>query len=310
MMRNSTLLLFLATLVTLFCCDEGTTDKQANVEQLPRIASQVSDATSDINFPSFELIGEIDGIFQRPESIVYDSTTGLLYVSNVGKDADDSSETDGYISKLNLHGQIIDQRWVEGLSDPRGMCINGNILLVADINRIVKIDIKSGKVKGTISVPNLKQLSDLEKDTDGVVYATDTKSNSIYTLRDGLLKLWKEDNTFDGPTGLYHSGDQLLVTSAGGSKLMAIDIKSGKTHQIADSLQQARGITMIGQDLIVGGLSGQLYGVKASVDFRWPLIDLQMQQDNFADILYIEEYNVMFVPTFRGNSVLAISVLN
>lgn len=307
-MRISTLIVLFTSVILLTYCKNEQSDRRTSANNTQGTSSPDAIELNEVNFPSFELIGEIDQIFNRPESIVFDSTSKMLYVSNVGND--EGTEADGYISKLNLHGQVIDSNWLEGLTNPRGMCILGEMLLVADENRILRIDIKSGKVIDKITSPDLKQLSDLEKDAEGTVYVTDTKLNSIYTLNNDRLQLWKNDTALDGPAGLYHSGDQIWVTSAGGNKLMAVDIKSGKTRQIADSLQNARGITMIDQDLIVGGLSGLLYGVKASTDFRWPLIDLQMQKDNFADILYIKEYDVLFVPTYKGNSVLAISVLN
>lgn len=303
MIRIPAFILLLSTLVLTVCCENKRNDE----EQPPDTNSQEAAIINEVNFPSFELIGEIDQVFQMPESIVYDSATRLLFVSNVGKEK--SSEADGYISKLNIHGEIIDPKWVEGLSDPRGMCILGNELLVADLNHIIKIAIPSGKIIKRLTAPELKQISDVEKDANGLVYVSDVQSNSIFTLEDDHLKIWKEDKNLENPTGLLIMGNQLLVASGAGNKLMSVDKKSGSIRQMADSLQQARGIAVIGEDLIVGGLSGQLYGVKAGIDFRWPLIDLQMQQDNFADILYIEEYEVLFVPTYSGNSVLAIAVL-
>ena len=296
------LLIFTTFLVAISCeYEEGSEGESSNNY------IQFSDNMNEVNFPSFELIGEIDKIFKHPESVVYDSTSMMLYVSNVGDD--EELKTDGYISQINLNGEIVDPNWVTGLTNPRGMCIIDRTLLVADANRIIKIDIGSGMVTDIITAPELKLLSDLEKDADGNIYITDSQLNSIYILENDSLRLWKKDAILDGPAGLHYSENQMWVTSSRGYKLMMVDLKSGKTIQVADSLQKARGITIIDQDLIVGGLSGQLYGVKESVDFRWPLIDLQMQQDNFADILYIKEYNVLFVPTYNGNSVLAISVL-
>ncbi|MEL7147350.1 MAG: hypothetical protein AAFO69_13335, partial [Bacteroidota bacterium] len=211
--------------------------------------------------------------------------------------------------QLNIHGQIINSRWLTGLSAPRGLCIANDALYVADSEHVLKVNLQTARVLDTIQAPEIHSLTDLEVSSEGLIYVTDAASNSIYTIQNDELKLWKSDAALQNPTGLYLAEDQMLVTSANGHKLMAIDLKSRQTKQIADSLQMARGITKIGQDLIVGGLAGQLYGVKQSMDFRWPLVDLQAQKDDVADILYVKEYDVLFIPTFKGNSVLAVSVI-
>ena len=298
--------LILVLLLVMLSCEEQRT---LNGGEVTGAAEPTAEAADMVSFPSFELIGEIDDIFQHPESVIYDSATRWLFVSNVGKNADNAVDGDGYISKLNIHGEIIDPRWLTGLSAPRGMCIVDRILYITDVDRVVKVALASGQVLSTIGVPGAAQLSDLEMGPDNAIYVTDTRSDKIYRVENDDLVLWAENHDWEGPSGLCRHGNQLLVTSAGGHKLLAVDLASKTTYQVADSLHQARGITLMGEDLIVGGLGGQLYGVKAGIDFRWPLIDLEMQRDNIADILYVPEFEVLFVPTYGGHSVLAVSVM-
>ena len=304
MMRCFLVLMWL--LATSVACGDRTATYPEDVDSSADPTAIVPEVVS---FPSFELIGEIDHIFQHPESIVYDGATQMLYVSNLGLDTGTIEDRDGYISKLNIHGEIIDARWVEGLSNPRGMCIVGGVLYVADMDKIAKVDLESGEVIASVSTPGLKMLSDLAVGANGKIYATDQQANRIYELAADELQLWNENLNWFGPSGLYSHGGKLLLTSAEGNRLMAVDLHKKETYQIADSLHQARGITMIGADMLVGGMSGQLYGVKPTIDFRWPLIDLEMQRDNVAGILYVEEFDVLFVPTYSGHSVLAIAVM-
>ena len=299
--------IYIVALLLMMACGYEPSAIYDTTDDTTRDVHPVADA---ISFPSFELIGEIDGIFQHPESIVFDSASKFLYVSNVGKTADYKKDGDGYISLLNIHGEIIHPRWVKGLSAPRGICILHDALYVADVDRVVKIDRKSGQILATISVSEKAMLTDVEAGSNGEVYITDASTNSIYVLQNDQVSRRMKSEDWNSPAGMYLTGDKLLLTSLGNNNLLQVDPMTGATQQIADSLRQARGVTSIGGSLIVGGLGGQLYGIRKGIDFRWPLIDLEMQRDDVADILYVADYNVLFIPTYRGHSVLAVSVIN
>ena len=53
-----------------------------------------------------EIIWETEKIFELPESVIYDSTNEVLYVSNI-TDHPFKKDGTGYISKIGLDGSII-----------------------------------------------------------------------------------------------------------------------------------------------------------------------------------------------------------
>ncbi|WP_320170569.1 hypothetical protein [Maridesulfovibrio sp.] len=81
--------------------------------------------------------------FSSPESVTSDGT--FFYVSNVGeKLAPTERDGDGFISKLTGDGRIDRLRFAEGLNAPKGMAVLGDVLYVADIERIRGFELKDG----------------------------------------------------------------------------------------------------------------------------------------------------------------------
>jgi DNA-binding beta-propeller fold protein YncE len=58
----------------------------------------------------------------QPESVVYDSATNLLYVSNAATDAT-TGDPAGYISTVDpATGKVVTKEWLTGLGDIKGCC--------------------------------------------------------------------------------------------------------------------------------------------------------------------------------------------
>ena len=84
-------------------------------------------------------------ILKTPESVIYDGENNVLYVSNINRNPSQKNEK-GFISKISLDGEIIELKWITGLNAPKGSGIYNGKLFVADIDRLVEIDIKKGKI--------------------------------------------------------------------------------------------------------------------------------------------------------------------
>jgi glucose/arabinose dehydrogenase len=106
-----------------------------------------------------------------------------LYVANIeGKS--DEKDGKGFISKMTPDGKVTTLQWVTGLNAPKGMSIYKNKLYVADLSRIVIIDIASGKPAFT-EVDGAQFLNDISIDDKGNVYASDSRSGKIYRFANG-----------------------------------------------------------------------------------------------------------------------------
>src|SRR6478735_4201805 len=130
---------------------------------------------------NLQMLWSSDTILKVPESVLYSKADKLLYISNIdGKP--DEKDGKGSISKLGLDGKMIQADWVTGLNAPKGMAISGNSLWVADVDRMVEIDIQTGKIKRTISIEGSEFLNDVTAAPNGKIYVSDSKGKVIYRL--------------------------------------------------------------------------------------------------------------------------------
>jgi hypothetical protein len=157
---------------------------------------------------------ETKAIFDQPESVVFNSADQFLYVSNVNGDPNEE-DGDGYISKMSLSGEIVEQHWLTGLNAPKGLAIVNNILYVADINQLIVIDIKTKKIVHQHLAPSAKFLNDVAADPAGNIYVSDMLTNTIYRLANDIFSIWLQDEQLEYPNGLLIEGDTLLVASWG-----------------------------------------------------------------------------------------------
>ncbi len=81
-----------------------------------------------------------DSVFKCPESVFYDKERNLIYVSNINGDPS-AADGNGFMSKLDTSGNIIQLHWISGLNAPKGMDVYNGNLFVADITRIAEINL-------------------------------------------------------------------------------------------------------------------------------------------------------------------------
>ncbi|MCU0461018.1 MAG: hypothetical protein MUF36_03215 [Bacteroidales bacterium] len=86
-----------------------------------------------------------DTILMVPESVIYDEKRDVLYVSNLNYEPR-LKDGNGFISRLNTNGEILNLRWIEGLSSPKGLAIVDDTLYTADVDELIVIDINKGQI--------------------------------------------------------------------------------------------------------------------------------------------------------------------
>ena len=149
---------------------------------------------------AFEKVWEPKG-FHNPESAVYDAKESVLYVSNMDGEAL-KKDGKGGVSKISTEGKIIDLSWVKGMNAPKGVDIFQGNLYVSDIDRLVKINLKTKATK-SFPIPNAKFLIDVAVDSVGNVYVSDMMDNSIYrATKQGKVSVWLKADKLEGPNRL------------------------------------------------------------------------------------------------------------
>jgi len=112
-----------------------------------------------------------------PESVLYDEYRKVLYASNInGRPMEKNGQ--GFISKVSLDGKIEVLKWATGLHATKGSAIHKNKLYVSDIDHLIEIDIKTGKILSKYPATGAKFLNDVVTDASGNVYVTDMSSEN------------------------------------------------------------------------------------------------------------------------------------
>lgn len=179
------------------------------------LAAMVSAASSAL-FPACAapaLLWEVKDL-ANPESALPDIKAGIIYVSNVNG-APDAKDGNGYISKVSLDGKITDAKWSTGFNAPKGLALAGGKLYVADIDELVEIDTKDGKITSRFPAKDAKFLNDAAADAAGHVYVSDMATNTIWRLADGKFDVWLQDVKLESPNGLLVEGENLRVAAWG-----------------------------------------------------------------------------------------------
>ena len=257
-------------------------------------------------FKLFELaeIWRTDTLLMTPESAFYDKARDIIYVSDMNNEPR-MKDNNGFISKVSTDGKIIDLHWVEGLSSPKGLAVTGDTLFAADVDEVVAIDINTGKIIKKISFPGMKMLNDITSAPDGSVYISDTDANIIYKYSNGKITEWLTDG-LSGPNGLLWDGNRLLVASQGSNDFATIDINTKTRKVVTEDINHGDGIAFTGIEgyYLVSDWGGVVYIVNPDFS-KVPVLDTKAAEWNSADIEFIKEQNLLLVPTFYRNCIVA-----
>jgi hypothetical protein len=180
--------------------------------------------------------------------------------------------------------------------------LNGS-LFVADIDEVVEIAVESGEILNRYPVEGTPTLNDITVG-DGVVYISGSDSNKVFMLKDGIVtEIMSED--FGRPNGLYWEPDQLLMLTSTSSILKSIDLETGEIRDLVGELGHGDGIVPVGNG---GYLASSWRGEIFYISPEWEstqLLDTREQEINAADIDFIVDTNLLIVPTFFDNRVIA-----
>ena len=159
------------------------------------------------------LLWETSG-FIAPESVVADTTRHELYVSNMGAHEKDSPPGDGFISRVSADGKMLQQKWVTGLDNPKGLALANGRLYAGDDKDLVEIDIAAGKIINRYAPEDGPGgFNDCTADPAGNVYVCSGRLLTIFRLHQGKFEPWlKLDRSKTGSlNGLRAEKDRLLL---------------------------------------------------------------------------------------------------
>jgi len=251
-------------------------------------------------------VWETDTVLLTPESVLYDSVNGVIYVSNVNQEPWKKTG-DGFISKLDMDGNVISLKWVEGMDSPKGMGIIGDTLFVADIDKVHKVLVSKGEIVKTVIFPDEEGLNDLDTYKNGV-YVTSSPGRNIYKLiGDSIINIFQGD---DGRyNGLHVMEDKIVVLDSKKGAILQYSLKGQKLDTLAMGIGHGDGIEILGENMLVSDWNGELFFINSNYELT-SLLNTKEQKINSADIDYIHSDSLILVPTFWNNTIAAYKLKN
>jgi glucose/arabinose dehydrogenase len=251
---------------------------------------------------------------KNPESVAV-ASDGKIYLSVIGEFGKDG---DGSIV-LFENGKF--REFVKGLNDPKGLAVFGDALFVADNDRVLRIERKSGQVTlfappNAFPVPPLF-LNDVAVDPEsGMVYVSDSgdlKGNegAVYKITPkGLVetvvnkKIWPELQT---PNGLVLDGAaHLLVGDFATGELHRVKLADRTHEKIADGMEGLDGIAWdhYGRLFVSSWKQGKVWVIGRPGDAPKLLAE---GFESAADICLSPDGRSILVPDMKAGTLTAIA---
>lgn len=246
---------------------------------------------------------ETDSLLDLPESALFDAQNNLIYVSNIGGKFS-QHDGNGFISKIGFDGKIMELKWATGFDSPQGLGLFNNHLFVADMDRVVVVDIKTGKTVKEYKIEVAKFLNDVTTDQNGEVYVSDCVANKIYRISNDKVELWSEDPLLNGTNGLLCHNGKLYALNMGNALLYSIDQTTKSFSLLASDIKNADGIVSDGNDgfFVSGCWQGEIFHINSSNE-KSLILDLGKEKKIAADIEYIPSKKMLLIPTLAKSVV-------
>jgi outer membrane protein assembly factor BamB len=252
----------------------------------------------------FELVSQwsTDTVLKIPESVYYDKVKDVLYVSNIdGKPTQKDGK--GFISKVSTDGEILNLKWVTGIDAPKGMGVYEGKLYVTNIDEIVKIDIDEGKIEKRYPCKGAKFANDIAIGEDGTVFASDMSTGLIYRLKEDQAEQWIKSDKLKSPNGLYTTPDHLLIGMKGA--VMKADYNKGKLKKFISNTGGIDGLKEVGDGYFIkSDWTGHVHILHPEKSKKM-ILNTAKNNINAADIEFDKAKNMLYVPTFNDNRVMA-----
>lgn len=136
--------------------------------------------------PELTRLFTVDSL-RGPESVAWDSARGRYLVTNVAGESS-AEDGNGFISSFSRSGDSVRRRAITGrslgvaLDGPKGIDVRGGRAWVADIHRVVGIDLTADTALFELRVPDSGFLNDVAVGHEGAVYVSDTERDAVYRV--------------------------------------------------------------------------------------------------------------------------------
>lgn len=181
----------------------------------------------EVSPPEMTPLFTVDSL-RSPESVAWDSARGRYLVTNVAGEPS-AEDGNGFLSSVSRSGDSVRRRAITGrslgarLDAPKGIDVRGDRAWVADVHRVIGVDLTADTALFDLRIPDSGFLNDVAVGHDGAVYVSDTERDAVYRLSpDGTE--WGRTGavgSLRSPNGLHADpdGEGLLVAGWEGAVL-------------------------------------------------------------------------------------------
>ncbi|MCB0805062.1 MAG: hypothetical protein KDC05_04635 [Bacteroidales bacterium] len=244
-------------------------------------------------------------VLTTSESVLYDDDNKLLLVSCINGNPTDK-DGNGFISQISLTGDVMLREWVTGLNAPKGMAFWGDKLYVTDIDRVVEINRSNGSIAREFPIEGASFLNDITIDTEGNIYISDSGTGKIHRIHNGIPEVWLDDENIQNPNGMNFQKNEVLIGTKTG--IYGVRIEDKRIWQTIAIEGGIDGLKLYGKhDFIISDWVGHVRMVSTG-DAPIMLLDLTENNMNAADMEFIEDKNLLVIPTFNDNRVAAYEI--
>lgn len=261
-------------------------------------AGAAENATAGQSAPSLEKLWSTEG-FSQPEGVAA-APGGGFYISNIAGDAA-TKDGNGWITHLSESGEILKERFIDGLDAPKGLAVLNNVLYVSDIDRVRRFSLPDGAPLSETSIEGAKFLNDATAWQDAV-YVSDSSMKRIHRITEDDVALWLESEDFGGVNGLLGDDDRILIATDG--VFFEAD-RQAHLKTIAEGVPSGDGIGLTPNgDYLISSWPGEVYFVSkaGSVENLLDTRDQNILQNDlsvFGDLVIIPNYNPGTVTAWR-----------
>ena len=248
-----------------------------------------------------EKVWETTVELKTPESVLYDEKRDVIYVANINGNPSEK-DGNGFITVLNPDGSVKDFKWMEHFNAPKGMALFEGKLYVADIDRLVEIDIEHRQILKKYEASDAEFLNDVTaSDATGTVFVSDSHGGVIYALREGQLFKWLEGSPLERPNGLLAEDGRIFI---GDKDIFQVEINSKKIVPVVKNTGGVDGLEKNNAgEFVFSNWGGRIFVHKDGHTVK--IHDSAEQKINTADIDFALKYNWVLVPTFFDDRVIA-----
>ena len=262
-------------------------------------------------------------VYDAPDQAVWHSASQTWFVSNLGGGISLEKDGNGWITRTDKYGNIIDPFWIgknEGMHAPSGMIATKNFLYAVDRHGVWEINIAKKEIEAFYSILDGAFLNDIARAENGDLYISDFFGNKIFKIDAETKKVetWLHTDRLEAPDGLYMENNKLIVASWGvlskaGSfdttklgDVLSIDLKTKAIKSLVSEVGNLEGITKINNHyFITDWASGKLLKVNPE-NKHVEIVVSGLSHPTDPD--YSKDLNVLAFPQHGTNQVLFIKM--